>query len=76
MDSSFDQNREEDDEVFALTEVVLATSAGFTDQVEGYQFELEDSEKAYNKVVSDWNMQGTHNGFRTAQGYGTWAVKQ
>ena len=62
--------------MFALAEVVLATSAGFTDNVEGHQFELVDREKAYNKVVSDWNMQGRHNGFQKQHGNGKWAISQ
>ena len=43
-------------------EVVLATSAGFTEQVDGCSLELDDLEKAYNKVMKDWNITG-HTGY-------------
>ena len=45
------------------SEIVLATSAGFTDKVQGYKFEQDDMEEAYDKVVKDWNMQDKHAGF-------------
>ena len=43
-------------------EVVLATSAGFTEQVDGCSLELDDLEKAYNKVMKDWNIT-SHTGY-------------
>ena len=57
-------------------EMVLGTTAGFTDQVQGCKFELDDMQAAYDKVVNDWNMQGKHNGFNVQHGHGTWGIYQ
>ena len=59
----------------ALKEVILATSAGFTDEVEGFALEQDDVKKGYDKVVRDWNMQDKHNGFNVSHGSGLWAIK-
>ena len=56
-------------------EMVLGTTAGFTDQVQGCKFEQDDMEAAYNKVVKDWNMD-KHNGFNVQHGHGTWGIYQ
>ena len=40
------------------SELVLATTAGYTDKVQGHKFELKDMQAAYDKVVNDWNLQG------------------
>ena len=40
------------------SELVLATTAGYTDKVQGHKFELEDMQTAYDKVIKDWNLQG------------------
>ena len=56
-------------------EVVLATSAGFTEQVAGHSLELNDLEKAYNKVRKDWNIT-SHTGYKVDHGYGHWSIRQ
>ena len=58
------------------SELVLATTAGYTDKVQGHKFETEDMEAAYNKVVADWNMGSRHNGFNVQHGHGTWGIYQ
>lgn len=58
-----------------VSELVLATTAGYTDAVVGHDLVHDDEKKAYDKVVKDWNIAG-HCGHKVRHGWGKMAIEQ
>lgn len=56
-----------------VKEIVLATTAGYTDAVVGHAMVTNNELKAYEKVVRDWNVK-THCGHKQIHHYGKWAI--
>lgn len=57
-------------------EIIVATTAGFTDKVEGALI-TNDEREAFNKVLNDWNISDSeHTGYKVDHGHGLWSIRQ
>ena len=57
-------------------EIIVATTAGFTDKVEGHALITNDERGAFNKALNDWNiMDHEHTGYKVDHGHGLWSIR-
>ena len=61
--------------ISAWNELILATSAGFTEEVKGHKLEKQDALNAFEKAIRDWNISFNVTGYQVKNGFGKWSIR-